>query len=158
MILRIKEVGELSRTRTLFCAGKWRQFFQTKPLSTMTMEASDIFSKFQNLWRAGTNARLNFECRAGQVWMSLHVHLPNAPPQQQQQHHRRRPGPSRLRRRARRAEARERTAEKAVESDNFQPTSTSPTSHVAEQVTIEENAAVEKIAANDDAMHPQPLV
>ena len=64
----------------------------------MTMEASDIFSKFQYLWRAGTNARLNFECHAGQVWMSFHVHIPNAPPHQQQQHHRRRPGPSRLRR------------------------------------------------------------
>ena len=118
------------------------------------MEASEIFEKFQNLWRAGTNARLNLECHAGQVWMSLHVHLPSPPTQQQQHHHRRRPGPSRLRRRARRAKARGKSAEKAVESENLQPTSCP--SHVAAQATIEENA-VEKITAND-VMHPQPLV
>ena len=118
------------------------------------MEASEIFEKFQNLWRAGTNARLNLECHAGQVWMSLHVHLPSPPTQQQQHHHRRRPGPSRLRRRARRAKARGKSAEKAVESDNLQPTSLP--SHVAAQATNEENA-VEKITVKD-VMHPQPFV
>ena len=54
----------------------------------------------------------------------------------------------------RRAKPRGKSAEKAVESDNHQPTSCP--SHVAAQAIIEENA-VEKITAND-VMHPQPLV
>ena len=110
----------------------------------MTMEASDLFAQFQQLWRAGTNARLNLECHAGQAWMSLHVHLPCPPRQQQQQHHRGRPGPSRLRRRARRAKAREKAAEKVVDisTDNSQPFSSN--AHVAEQATTEETI-VEKL-------------
>ena len=108
------------------------------------MEASDLFAQFQQLWRAGTNARLNLECHAGQAWMSLHVHLPCPPRQQQQQHHRGRPGPSRLRRRARRAKAREKAAEKVVDisTDNSQPFSSN--AHVAEQATTEETI-VEKL-------------
>ena len=101
-------------------------FRQSPIVSTMTMEASEIFSKFQHFWRAGTNARLSMECHAGQVWMSLHVHLPSPLPQKQQQHHPRRPGPYRLRRRARRAKAREQTAEKVVESDDSQPAQPHP--------------------------------
>ena len=117
------------------------------------MEASDLFAQFQLLWRAGTNARLNLECHAGQAWMSLHVHLPCPPrQQQQQQHHRGRPGPSRLRRRARRAKAREKAAEKAVDiskdnpsADNSQPSSSND--HVAVQATTEETI-VEKVPIN----------
>ena len=122
----------------------------------MTMDPSDLFEQFQRLWRAGTNARLNLECHAGQAWMSLHVHLPYQPRQEQQQHHRGRPGPSRLRRRARRAKAREKAAEKVAEisTDNAKPSSSN--THVAVQATSEENI-VEKVLV-DAVMQTQPYV
>ena len=81
--------------------------------------------RFRLECQAGNDARLLFDCHAGQVWVSLHVHGALQPPQQQ---HRRHHGPSRLRRRARRAEARASaaaaakavtvTAEIAVQTDN----------------------------------------
>ena len=124
----------------------------------MTMEPSDLFEQFQRLWRAGTNARLNLECHAGQAWMSLHVHLPYPPHQEQQQHHRGRPGPSRLRRRARRAKARENAAEKVTEISTGNSTSkpSSSNTHVAVQATIEENI-VEKVLV-DAVIQTQPCV
>ena len=66
--------------------------------------ASELFGRFEELWHAGKNARLNMECYAGQAWLSLHIHLPHQPPHQP--HLQRRQGPSRLRRRARREAAR----------------------------------------------------
>ena len=54
--------------------------------------------------QSGQDARLHMECHAGQVWLSFHLHVDPPPPKQQQQH-RRHYGPSRLRRRARRADA-----------------------------------------------------
>ena len=76
----------------------------------MTM-AADLFNQFQTYWRAGTDARLNLECHAGKVWMTLQIHLNQPPPtpplhSQHQQQPRKSPSPSRLRRRAKRAEAR----------------------------------------------------
>ena len=64
-------------------------------------------AKFCNLWNAGKNARLLAECKAGEASINLHLqlgHYPVAP--QQATEHPRQPGPSRLRRRARRAQAR----------------------------------------------------
>ena len=79
------------------------------------MEATKVFKQFQEIWKAGKDARLNFECHAGQVWLHLQVHLPQ-PPLPQPYHHPQAPrqGPSRLRRHARRSEARAKAAEKAV--------------------------------------------
>ena len=54
------------------------------------------------------------ECHAGQVWANLHVHLLHPPPQQQYQRHHRHVGPSRLRRRERRAAARANAAVEAA--------------------------------------------
>ena len=86
-------------------------------------EATDIFCKFQELWRAGTNARLSIECHAGKAWINLHVQL-NQPPGPQYQQHQRRQGPSRVRRRERRKQERLRasTAAKAVvPRENYTP-------------------------------------
>ena len=83
----------------------------------MTM-AAELFQQFQTYWKAGTDARLYYECHAGKVWMNLQIHLDHPPPPPPLHSHRQQPGPrqspSRLRRRARRAEAR--AAAKAAES------------------------------------------
>ena len=47
------------------------------------MEATEVFKNFQHLWQAGKDARLNLECRAGQVWIHLQVNLPHPPALQQ---------------------------------------------------------------------------
>ena len=60
-------------------------------------EATEIFCKFQELWRAGTNARLSIECHAGKAWINLYVQPNQSPGPQYQQHHRRK-GLSRVRR------------------------------------------------------------
>ena len=81
-------------------------------------EVEELFATFLKLQRSGKNARLNVECHAGKVWAALHVDIyqpPSPTPQQQHQHHpHRRATPSRLRRRARRAAARDHAAVEAV--------------------------------------------
>ena len=67
----------------------------------MADQLKNCFKKFQSIWQAGNDACLHLECHAGQVWVHLQLHLVHHPPPQRKQ-----PGPSRLRRRARRAEAR----------------------------------------------------
>ena len=83
----------------------------------MTMTA-ELFNQFQTYWRAGSDARLNLECHAGKVWMTLQIYLnhPPPPPSPHKQHRQQpRQSPSRLRRRAKRAEAR--AAAKAAEKE-----------------------------------------
>ena len=81
----------------------------------MTM-AADLFQHFQTMWQAGTNARLSLECHAGEVWMNFQVHLSHPPPPPPLrppppfQYQQPRKSPSRLRRHARRAEARAKAA------------------------------------------------
>ena len=82
-------------------------------------EVEELFATFLKFQRSGKNARLNVECHAGKVWAALHVDIyqpPSPTPQQQHQHHHphRRATPSRLRRRARRAAARDHAAVEAV--------------------------------------------
>ena len=76
----------------------------------------DIVNKFQGSWQTGKYARLNLECHAGQVWINLQLHIGHHPPPQHHHHQPRRPGPSRIRRQVRRAEAR--AAAKAASEDN----------------------------------------
>ena len=64
-------------------------------------EVLNFVNKFVNLWKTGFEAKLHVEAQAGQAWVRLHVGLGHYQPQ-----HGRKPGPSQLRRRARRAEAR----------------------------------------------------
>ena len=78
-------------------------------------EAVQLFFKFQQLWQAGKDARLSMESHAGEAWINLHVYLPTPPqPPRNYRQQKRQPGPSRLRRRERRAAARTHTAEQAV--------------------------------------------
>ena len=72
------------------------------PAMTDAAAMQELFANFQQFWRSGKDAHLSMECHAGQAWLQLRVHLPQ--PHQQQKP--RRPGPSRIRRRARRTEAR----------------------------------------------------
>ena len=87
-------------------------------------EIKELFHKFQDLWQAGSDACLNLECHAGQVWMKFQVKVCHPPPPK----HRRssRQGPSRLRRRARRADERAASAQVAEKV---------PTKEVAAQAT-----------------------
>ena len=78
--------------------------------------AAELFKVFQTYWQAGTDARLNIECHAGKVWMNLEVRLSHPPPPLFPHHSHygappphcqpARQSPSRLKRRAKCAEAR----------------------------------------------------
>ena len=108
-----------------------------------------LLDKFQNEWHAGKDARLNFECHAGKVWINLNLCIEHHPPPQQQNPPKRQPGPSRLRRRAKRAAARAAAAnaaedeapedeaaaaaEMAVQADTSPPT---PTHDIAVQAEL----------------------
>ena len=82
-------------------------------------EATELFKNFQHLWQAGKDARLNLECHAGQVWLHLQVQLHHPPSPQQYHPHPPRQGPSRLRRRARRAEERAKAAANVAPSKSI---------------------------------------
>ena len=116
-------------------------------------EAKQFFQKFQNLWQAGTDARLSLECHAGQVWLNLQVHLLHQPsPSEQHRQPTRRQGPSRLRRLARRAEARAAKASATEAAVKVVPTesvvnASNPTKEGAAQASpsppFQEQAAVQ---------------
>ena len=71
----------------------------------MADQLSNFLMKFRHEWQAGTDARLVLECHAGKAWINIHQPLGHPPPPPPKPHPRR-PGPSRLRRRARREDAR----------------------------------------------------
>ena len=106
----------------------------------MAEQLSSFLRKFCSLWQAGNDARLNLECHAGQAQIHLHLNLHTPPPPQPHHQRPRCPGPSRLRRSTRRAEARASaakadapTAEMAVQTDDVDPHSHDE--HTAHQVT-----------------------
>lgn len=82
-----------------------------------------FLTKFTNLWHAGKNAQLSMECKNGDTYVNLRLHLDSQPPAPQHPYYpppRRQPGPSRVRRRVRRAVARAEAAENAaVSTENF---------------------------------------
>ena len=95
-------------------------------------------NKFVNLWRSGIQANLLVEAQAGQAFVNLRVglgSLQNAPRKQFSHRH---PGPSRLRRRQRRAEARQAAAAAeqvaATEEVSSAEEESSATEEVAENV------------------------
>ena len=114
-----------------------------------------FYSKFHDMWRDHKDARIIVECHAGQAWVSLHHRIlcpptsPPQPPSRQSQsspsRRPRKPGPSRLRRRARREEAR-RAAENAVTSKQYtnvaETTTASDTAEQAGQLPVHENLDV----------------
>ena len=112
----------------------------------------ELFTKFQQFWRSGTDAHLSLECKAGQAWLHLHVHLP-------QPHHpthlqRKPPGPSRLRRRARREQARIAAAENAsaeyASSENATAENATAENATAENA-MAENATADNASAENDS-------
>ena len=121
-----------------------------------------FLSNFKETWQAGKDARLYLECHAGQVWMNLHLRL-TLPPPPKHQHHLKKPGPSRLRRCARRAEAREAaekaaskepstnrmTAEVAAQTENI----TKQTCDAAEQADLPAAAQADLLAAAQASHH-----
>ena len=98
-----------------------------------------FIGKFLSLWQQGLDARLRVNTSAGQAWIQLHVGLGDAhrPQQQEPQGHVRVPGPARLRRREKRAEARRLEAEKAKEDKSVKEAS-------AQEVVLD-------VAAENDA-------
>ena len=80
-------------------------------------ELSSFVTKFANLWHSGKNACLSLECEAGEAIFNLQLRLQSHHRQPQQVHPHysaeRKAGPSRLRRRARRAQARPTAAAEA---------------------------------------------
>ena len=80
-------------------------------------ELDTFFQKFKQLWHSGHSAHLDVDTHAGHAWVGLRVRLGQAPGPLQHQlpKTRTRDGPSRQRRRARRAEDRKRQAEEANE-------------------------------------------
>ena len=110
-----------------------------------------------NFWRelqSGQDVQLQMECHAGQVWLSFHVHVAHPPPQQ---HHQRHHGPSRLRRRARIAEAR--AAANAVPKETV--ADDVGTAEKADSGQTETNKHNDDLptssAAQEAAKHPQPI-
>ena len=146
-------------------AAEW--LFQTEKSEIVTAMTSLQFylDNFMRECQSGQDARLHMECHAGQVWPSFHFHVDHPPPKQQQQH--RRPyGPSRLCRRARRADAcaaanaaikkhvavEVNTAEKAVQTEinDEDLSTTSATEEAAQQPSCNFNLPAEQA----DYPHP----
>ena len=115
----------------------------------MADQLTNFLAKFRNEWQAGTDARLVIECHAGQAWIHLHQPL-GYHPSPPYKHHPRRPGPSRLRRRARRAEARE-----AASATTTEPTTV--TAEVAVQTDVPADTFDAAVKASDNAAAPTDL-
>ena len=87
---------------------------------TGNQELFSFMTKFLNLLHSGKSAQLLFECENGHAMVKLQHTLGKCePPQEEHRRVQRHQGPSRLRRRARRAEARAAAAaDQAGDSDN----------------------------------------
>ena len=123
-------------------------------------ELFNFATKFLNLWHANHDALLSAQCNGGHASIKLELRLGDCPPAPQQKHTTRRPGPSRLRRRARRAEVRAVAA--AAHAASSSPDSAEaavqaavpvpPTTETAVQATSPKpstaNAAVQAAAAS----------
>lgn len=111
---------------------------------------------FYKIWRAGNDARLIIECKAGNASVSLHHHVSQPPPPLKPSKPRR-AGPSRIRRRAKRAMARA-AAENVAFTANIsvQTDSVHYTSEVAEKATEAVPVKTQDVAVQAD--HPHQLV
>jgi hypothetical protein len=114
-------------------------------------ELNSFLGKFVNLWQSGMEATLRIDSKAGQATINLEVGLGQAP--QPEQHPICKYGPSRLRRRERRADARklaeevtEDTAEQAATSNTSEKTTS--TAEEAEELRVEKaQAEADKVKA-----------
>ena len=127
-------------------------------------EFHSFVGKFVNLWQSGREATLQVNSLAGKATVSLKVELGQALPLQPYHQHQREPGPSRLRRRQRRADTRKsadqadtaiKTAEEVVVAtcDDDLDVGTAGrevTENVADQAATASNTAEEVVAATRD--------
>ena len=96
------------------------------------LELHSFVGKFWKLWRTGQNARMSVECQAGKATVNLQLDLGLPHYHHPQQHHEKQVGPSRLRRSARRAQARADAAVNAARATTaavdaaVQPNNTNP--------------------------------
>ena len=81
-------------------------------------ELLNFVTKFSNLWKSNKSARLAAECHGGKATVSLHLQLGVLTPEKVLQPSPPRPSPSRLRRRARRAQERAKAAANAASTDD----------------------------------------
>ena len=113
-------------------------------------QLNSFITKFVDLWQSGFDASLEVKAHAGEARISLQVGLGQAPPSSQNKPPKQ-PGPSRLRRREKRAEARK-SAEKTSRSD---------LAVEAEQIEVDEAAVIENMtedtADNSTFLSDQPL-
>ena len=107
----------------------------------------ELFAKFQHFWRSGKDAHLSLECHAGQAWLNLRVHLPHQPHQRPQQ---RKPGPSRLRRRERRAQARAAAVNAAAENPEVAEGATEIAVQVSPPFPVAHDTHAEKAVDDHD--------
>ena len=124
---------------------------------------SNFLMKFRQEWQAGTDACLVIECHAGKAWIHLHQPLGHHPPPPPR-HHPRQPGPSRLCRRARRADARAAakaaptephavTAEVAVQTDVSPDTSDAAVQADASPAPAMQSSAAQVGPRAENAQH-----
>ena len=123
-------------------------------------ELHSFLSKFLNLLHCGQSAKLVLECHQGQAYVNLHhaLHLlPQEPRRYPQQHGPtvRRQGPSRQRRRVRRALARA-NAEAAKASDREAETATLKSSDVAVQATVSNAEKASQSCSAEEECSPPP--
>ena len=134
----------------------------------LSSELDSFILKFKSLWYSGISAHLDVDTHAGQAWVGLRVGLGHGHPPAVQPHvQRKKESPSRHRRRARRAEARqlgavvagtegvtarpnavEKDAEKVIARED-EIAGTVEVTAVEEEIS--EIEAVEEIAANSTA-------
>ena len=125
-------------------------------MAVVTPELKSFVTKFADLWHSGKNASLSLECDNGEATINLQLRLGSHPLQQPQHHqgsqHRleRRAGPSRLRRRARRAQARELAAERAAAAaEQASASSSTRTNNPADQAALTPPPRAEKAVQVD---------
>ena len=112
-----------------------------------TQDLSSFVSKFVELWHPGREAKLSLSCYAGRISIQLGLETghqaPAAPPQKPP----RQPGPSRLGRRARRAEERARAAaeEAAAASHPTLPAEQAKKVNEAVQADVEPQATIDVV-------------
>ena len=70
------------------------------------VEIHSFLTKFMSLRKSGINARMSIECKSGETFMNLEVHLANSANSSSRTRQKYGPTPSRLRRRERRSYAR----------------------------------------------------
>ena len=96
LLASLKDIKEMKHI-----IASWRLWAADEMSQPFLLMLQSFVNKFINLWKSWFEAKLNLETQAGQVCVSIQLGLGtlHQPPYCRQ------PGPSRLRRRARRAEA-----------------------------------------------------